>query len=114
MSFISSLLQLQDLSEICVNLINEIIAKNEQIDNIMDYNKCKNILEIYNKLDDSFNTNYISHLKMKSENLKNIQKEIKTQLLCNCKHNIIQDYIDISEEKSQIIRYCDICQQTFS
>ena len=83
MSFISSLLQLQDLSEICVNLINEIIAKNEQIDNIMDYNKYdinyKNILEIYNKLDDSFNTNYISHLKMKSENLKNIQKEIKTQ-----------------------------------
>jgi hypothetical protein len=47
------------------------------------------------------------------------QKHIKTlKEICNkkieelCTHTIVEDFIDISPDKSQKIKYCSICEYT--
>lgn len=38
---------------------------------------------------------------------------IKKFLLKYCNHNIIEDYIDISPDNCQCIKYCTKCESTF-
>jgi len=40
--------------------------------------------------------------------IERIEKEIQN----NCKHNFVEDEIDITPDKSQKIKYCSICEYT--
>lgn len=41
---------------------------------------------------------------------------LNTQILLEdeCSHNIVDDYIDITPDRSMKIKYCDICMKTFN
>jgi hypothetical protein len=41
--------------------------------------------------------------------LQSIEKKLK----CECKHEYIEDYIDIDPDTSKCITYCSICECTF-
>ena len=44
---------------------------------------------------------------------KIIHCQVKNYLLKKCKHNVVEDLIDITEEKSKTIYYCTYCETTF-
>jgi hypothetical protein len=44
---------------------------------------------------------------------KNICSHVKKYLLKYCKHNIIEDLIDIDYDTSKQITYCDYCETCF-
>jgi uncharacterized protein YozE (UPF0346 family) len=48
------------------------------------------------------------------EDLTQIYNSIKKYINKHCKHNIISDYIDITPDYGQTIKYCDKCWQTFN
>ena len=48
------------------------------------------------------------------EDIKYYIDEIENQIINNCKHELVEDLIDIDPENSKIIRYCEICEYTFS
>lgn len=71
------------------NNINCILYLNDRIE------ICKDILKRNDKVRNSLDNK-----------LKSLEQK-------DCRHNIIDDYIDIDTCKGQNIRYCDICFQTF-
>lgn len=55
------------------------------------------------------NKNFFIERKKHIEHLRSICHSKVLELCC---HQIVEDLIDISPEKSQTIRYCDICEYT--
>ena len=43
----------------------------------------------------------------------NVLQSIEQKLKCECKHEYIEDYIDINPDMSKYITYCSICECTF-
>ena len=43
---------------------------------------------------------------------KPIKKNIKN-CIPGCQHKLVKDMIDINPEKSMVIVYCELCEQTF-
>jgi hypothetical protein len=66
----------------------------------------KEYIELFNT---EYNKNFFIQRKNHIEHLRNICNRKVLQLCC---HNIVEDSIDISPDKSQTIRYCDICEYT--
>lgn len=62
--------------------------------------KAKECLERLDKIDQDLEYQLI---------LNHIMQYLKT----NCRHNVIQDIIDITPEQSISIRYCDRCELCF-
>ena len=51
--------------------------------------------------------------ELKNDDFKLIENDVLNYIKKHCKHNIVDDYIDIGPEKSQPIKYCDICYTEF-
>jgi len=49
----------------------------------------------------------------KNDEIDDIIKKVDSFLIKYCEHNIIDDTIDIDQDKSTSIRYCDKCFITF-
>ena len=58
---------------------------------------------------------YIDSLpvQLQNEDYNNIVKQINEYLKKYCVHRIVTDSIDIDYDRSQDIRYCECCMQTF-
>ena len=82
--------------ETILNLIDTSLNVNE---NILQYNK--HITEINANLNEQD-----EHLKQ----LILLNEKIRTKLTIICKHDWVQDLIDIDPDRSQTIEYCKICQ----
>lgn len=56
-------------------------------------------------------------LRLSNENMNSdytyILETIDKYLIENCNHNVVVDFIDITPERSQVIRYCSKCMITF-
>lgn len=68
----------------------------------------KNIILIKHYLD-----NIIINLTTLTKILKFYVKIIETEIINECIHEKVDDYIDISPEHSQKITYCIKCETTF-
>jgi hypothetical protein len=66
----------------------------------------RNYVEIFST---DYNKNFFVNRKKHIEQLRKICDRKVNELCC---HNMIEDLIDISPFKSQIIRYCSICEYT--
>jgi hypothetical protein len=84
--------------ETILNLIETSLNVNE---NILQYNK--DITEINANLNEQD-----EHLKQ----LILLNEKIRAKLKIICKHDWVQDLIDIDPDRSQTIEYCKICQTT--
>lgn len=51
--------------------------------------------------------------ELKNNEFRTIEFLISKYIKNHCKHNIVDDYIDLEPEKSQQIKYCDICYTEF-
>jgi len=76
-------------------LYEEIITSDETVNEDVEY-------EIISQKE---NQNKINHIKKTIE-------FINEQIIHTCNHNFIEDVIDISQENSQTITYCTICDYT--
>ena len=47
---------------------------------------------------------------IKKENILNLLKEINNKIMNICEHEFENDYVDISLDKSQKIKYCKKCE----
>jgi hypothetical protein len=56
-----------------------------------------------------YNINFFIEKKIYTEQLKKVCNE---KILKLCKHNFVEDLIDISPEISKHIRYCTVCEFT--
>jgi hypothetical protein len=86
--------------------------KEETILNLIDtsLNVNEDVLQ-YNKHITEINAN----LNEQDEHLKKLillNNKIRSKLTSMCKHEWIQDSIDIDPDRSQTIEYCKICQTT--
>jgi hypothetical protein len=82
--------------ETILNLIDTSLNVKEEV---LQYNK--NITEIN------------ANLNQQDEHLKQLillNNKIRSKLTSMCKHEWIQDLIDIDPDRSQTIEYCKICQ----
>ena len=84
--------------ETVLNLIDTSLNVNEDV---LQYNK--HITEINANLNEQD-----EHLKK----LILLNNKIRSKLTSMCKHEWIQDSIDIDPDRSQTIEYCKICQVT--
>jgi len=50
----------------------------------------------------------------KNKDFVNIIKQIDKYLYKHCKHEIVKDSIDIDDDRSKTIYYCEKCELTFS
>ncbi len=50
----------------------------------------------------------------KNDEFKVIEKGIQDYIKKYCRHNIVNDYIDVEVDKGKHIKYCDICYTDFS
>ena len=94
-------------------------------------NNLENIIHYYNEInyistsDQNFNkktsinpniyfeiNDDLINYKKKLENICLTIKIINNLLFINCKHNFIEDTIDITPDKSKHIIYCSICECT--
>jgi hypothetical protein len=46
---------------------------------------------------------------LRSVRFRKILKEVNEYLFLHCRHNYIEDLIDIDPDRSQIIKYCEKC-----
>ena len=51
--------------------------------------------------------------KAQKDSYRVIFRLVETYLIVNCKHNIVEDSIDVDVEKSKTIHYCEKCLLTF-
>ena len=82
--------------ETILNLIETSLNVNEDV---LQYNK--NITEFNEFLNEQ--TEHIKHLMLSNE-------KIRIKLISICKHEWVQDSIDIDPDRSQTIEYCKICE----
>ena len=59
---------------------------------------------------------YESHINMDEikQNFDALLLSIEKKLMTECKHNYVDDEIDIDYDTSKKITYCDICSCTFT
>ena len=63
---------------------------------------CKNSLSYENTIDEKLNAQ-----------IENLTKTIELKLKSECKHDYVEDYIDVDVEQSQRICYCSKCWSSF-
>ena len=88
------------------------------LENIIDSYKEINYISISNtKFNTKFNSNVnfdinedLANYKKKLENVCLRIKIINNLLYITCKHNFIEDSIDLTPDKSLQITYCSICE----
>ena len=51
--------------------------------------------------------------ELKNNDFRTIEFLISKYIKNHCKHNIVDDYIDLDPETSHPIKYCDICYTEF-
>jgi len=96
---------------------DEVIRNLEYIilsyDEFNDYsvNTEKNYFEFLEQTNNNNNKNFFIKTKNHIEELKKRTNNIIYNLCC---HQIIEDTIDITPDKSVNIRYCSICEYTFT
>jgi len=56
---------------------------------------------------------YYKNLNPNEENYKIVLNNCRDYLKKNCCHNIVNDLIDIDLDRSEFIRYCNICNVRF-
>lgn len=56
---------------------------------------------------------YYKNLNPNEENYKNVLNNCRDYLKKYCCHNLVNDLIDIDPDRSEFIRYCDICKVRF-
>jgi hypothetical protein len=56
---------------------------------------------------------YYKNLNPNKENYKNVLNNCRDYLKKNCCHVLVNDLIDIDPDKSEFIRYCNICKVRF-
>lgn len=56
---------------------------------------------------------YYKNKNPDEENYKNVLNNCRDYLKKNCYHVLVNDLIDIDPDKSEFIRYCDICKVRF-
>ena len=102
-----------------IEMKNSLMHYNSQIDSLMSDNK--NLTFFYNSFDlieknsmKEENTHFLNSLQTKINNNKYLISLIDDFLKDNCKHEIIEDYIEGGIEKEMIkIKYCKNCEITF-
>jgi helix-turn-helix protein len=75
---------------------------------------CEMNLENYNKdyIKHSYIQNLITDYEAKISEVK-LEIDHLHQIICsNCEHSFVEDMIDITPDKSQIITYCTKCEYT--
>ena len=102
------------MNAICYNLT---IKKNYEkikhnLENIIDsYNEINYISSSNNNSSFNFDINHdLTDYKKKLENVHLMIKIINNLLYITCKHNFVEDTIDITPDKSKTIVYCTICE----
>lgn len=56
---------------------------------------------------------YYKNMNPNEENYKNVLNNCRDYLKKNCCHHFVNDLIDIDPDRSEFIRYCDICNVRF-
>jgi len=73
----------------------------------------KKIEKIENESIDVFNNENNKHFFIqKKTHIEHLRKICNEKVLELCSHNFIEDLIDITPDRSETIRYCDICGYT--
>lgn len=110
---------LLDRKNFFLEMKNSLINYNSQIYSLLNDNK--NLSFYYHSFDlidknsmKEENTHFLNSLQTKINNNKYLISLIDDFLKNNCKHEIIEDYIEGGIEKEMIkIKYCKICEITF-
>jgi len=109
MSFYS-IINVKELLDKKQKCLEEIIKINDEINNYENYlpkNIYKNIC-IYD--DEKINILKCENRNKYAQELLVSQISIQKSLNSMCNHIYVEDYIDISPEKSQKIKYCCLCE----
>jgi hypothetical protein len=53
-------------------------------------------------------------IQLQSPDYRKIVELVNSYIEKNCKHQIIDDSIDVGYEQSRTIRYCELCLKTFN
>ena len=89
--------------------------KNLIQDEIFFIEKCLNYQKSFRKHNLDLIQDYFTKKKYTEEvleNKKNLLDKINIYINKNCQHSFIDDFIDIDPERSEKIRYCEICEYT--
>jgi hypothetical protein len=83
---------------------------NESIDKLLSVKKRLEMLNIFLKTLEKQETNTVVNV---TNSLNIAREQIKTILKRECRHEYVEDDIDIDAEKSMQITYCPLCETTF-
>ena len=92
-----------------ISELNYIIETYEGIRNYSIDEMCETDQNQLDMFSPDYNRNFFIEKKNYTEQLK---KKCDKQILKLCKHNFVEDLIDISPDNSKHIRYCTICEHT--
>ena len=105
------------ISEDLQKQIDECIEKlNTEDVNIMIGMKIKmdncSLSQVNTRNDDPTDTKHFRRY-LRSVAFRKILKDVNGYLYLNCKHEYVEDTIDIDPDRSQSIKYCNKCMLTF-
>lgn len=95
--------------------------ESKELSSIRKYVAASKTIDINDKTN-IFNCNYLISVKHYVGASQTINMNDKTRILntinmfflTNCEHNIVRDYVDITPDKGRNIKYCSICDITFT
>lgn len=93
-----------------ISYIEKIIENNGKIESFLK-NGYKNYLPVSEE-EKKLLLNILKNTQMSKEYIEN-ELNIQETLNSMCEHMIVEDYIDISPEHSQKIKYCCLCEASF-
>jgi hypothetical protein len=98
-----------------LDIMTENILNTYDKQNISETISETNNIETEKKYIDIFNIPEAKEIYAElSESVKILKNICKKRIQQQCEHSIVKDSIDIAQEKSQQITYCEKCEQTFT
>ena len=77
------------------------------------YVHCKNhCTQLIHKLDREIGIHNLMHLSKKRNELVELRQKYDRKIKTFCKHEFVQDLIDIDPDRSETIEYCHKCEYT--
>ncbi len=94
------------------NIISQLNYTIEAYESIRDFN-LEATCTIEPKNLDIFDSQYNINIFIEKKNhIEEMKKKCNKKILHLCKHNFVDDLIDISPDNSKHIRYCTVCEHT--
>jgi len=110
---IDTLLKMKKLNQKYIFFFKDLIKGSENSEKDI-FNEWNNIFKEYDIFEEkNLDFTDIKHLEKKYATLLLMEDHLNKKIINCCKHEFVEDYIDISVDNSMKIVYCKICENNF-